>query len=223
MAAEDDMDFSGGQAAAKVATAAGDGLGTITRTAGVPLTKLFPPAKGKLTRLTSYDYKSAATAHTLAAMVPLGDVTPTLTQDVAVGGSVLYVTDLVTDSGGSDPASGDWIAVRDSAGTMRHFQVASFDKPTKAFTITVTQYYGDANGTGVPVGLPTGNKLWFFGSPTADHPNRQFITEASTRITKPMASYATTPKTYQPMIVYSSNATNAATVFEATYDNPAPV
>ena len=219
--AANDMDFTGGQAAATIAdVSAGDGLGTITRTAGVPLTKLLLPAKDKLTRLTSYDYKSAATAHTLAAMVPLGDVMPTVTQDVAVNGTVIYISDPIFDSTGNAPASGDWIAVRGGDGVLMHFQVASY--ALKAITITGTQYYGDANGTGVPVAIPTGNLVWFFGSPTADHPNRQFITEASTRLIKAVAAYSTTPKTYQPMIVYSSNATNAATVFEVTYDNPSP-
>ena len=189
MAAE--SDFEGVQSGAKVSAAAGDGYGTIARSLGVPMTKLIPPIKSKLSRLTGLEYTSGSTAHTVVAMVTLGDVTPTLTQDVAVNGTVLYISEPVYDSTAGVPASLDWVVVRDANGDARHFRVASY--AANAITITVTQYYGDANGTGVPVALPEGNKVWFLGSPTADHPNRQFPTLATTLRTK-TGILATSPK-----------------------------
>lgn len=214
MAANDNLDVDPGT---PIKTDAGGGYGNATATAGVPLTKLIPPVENCLSRLTMIDYEAAATAHSVTAMVPVDTTTPTIVSDVAINGTVFYISESVHDSTGNVPASGDWFAVRGSDGLMYHFQVASY--ATNALTITATSGYGDANGTGTPVVIPIGNRVWFFGSPTADHPKRRFYFKASTPRTL-TATLAVTARTYEPIIVHSPNDTNAALAFQIAFDNP---
>lgn len=217
VSAEDDV-----SQATTVAATAGGGIGSDTATAGVPRTKLLPPVVDCLTRLTMLDYEAAATAHPIACMIPIGDVSPSLTQDVAVNGTVFYLSEPVADSTGGAPASGDWIAVKGGDGIFYHFKVAGYVAgPPAAITITATSGYGDANGTGVPVAIPSGRRIWFFGSPTADHAKRIYTPKASAVRTW-NGSLMVTPKTFQPMIIHSANDTNALVAFHVNYDNPKP-
>lgn len=214
MAAETDNEISGDPVQAD----AGGGLGNSVNTLDIPNTKLIPGVKGALTRLTMIDYEAAGTAHLVTPMYPLGDVTPTLTADVAVNATVINISEAVHDAAGNLPASGDWIAVKGANGRLYHFHIASYS--SLAITITATNLWGDANGTGVPVALPTGNKVWFFGSPSVDHVSRSYKFKASTPRTLPVS--IATPKVNQPMIVHADNVTAAATIFQIAYDNPKP-
>lgn len=217
MAAEDDVSLS-----AVVDATAGGGIGNDTATAGTPRTKLIPPVSGRLSCLSLLDYEAAATAHDIHCMIPIGDTSPTLTADVAVNGTVFYLSEAVADSTGAAPASGDWIVVKGGDNLFYHFKVASYAAgPPAAITITATSGHGDANGTGAPVAIPAGRRVWFFGA-IADHAKRKYTSKASAVRTWGPGELMVTPKTYQPMIIYSPNDTNAALAFHINFKHLRP-
>lgn len=197
----------------------GNGFGNKTAGNDVPILRIIPPSVNALSRVTGLDYEAAGTAHTVTFMTVVSDVTPTLTQDVVLNGTVFYLSDAPHDSTGNPPAAGDWFTVRGANKKMYAFKVASYAASPPAITITTTSGIGDANGTGVPVAFPTGNNLWFHGSPTADHPDHGYLMKASTIRTLNMI-LATSPKINQPILVHSDNAAAAALTCAVSYDNP---
>lgn len=201
---------------------AGDGIGTGTIGGiGVPTVRIIPPVIHRFTRCTGISYDNAGTAHTITFMTPIGDVSPKVTADLAINGTTIPLDAVPHDGGGNVPASGDWLCVRGTDNQLYSYQVASY--AAGVITITATSGYGDANGTGLAMTIPTGNQVWFYGSPAvlADQP-RRLISKASTVNTIVMV-LATTPKVYQPILVYSDNGTAPANSIYLSGDNPKAV
>lgn len=198
---------------------AGDGVGGAMTALDVPSVRILAPVKGQYTRCTALHYMNAGTAHTITFMTPLGDDSATLTADTALNGTTFSVSIIPRDSTGNAPASADWMVVRGTDNNLYSFHIASYS--SKVITITATSTWGDANGTGVPIEFPSGNVVWFFGSPTADQ-YRRIVAPASLP-TNINGVLCTTPKVYQPILVHSNNGTAAALSFLVSGDNPKPV
>ncbi len=198
---------------ANAAESPGDGYGSLTNTAGTPTVRVCPPKIGYFTRVTSWIYDNAATAHTVTPMVPLEKCL--VSTDAAAGQAVIKFDHIPTNTAGAKIASGDWFVVKDEAGIFGSYLVSS----VSALAVTITASRGSADGSGFVNKIPAGRIIWYFGSPTTDHAKRGYTMKASVVTTMPPGNWCTTPNKHEPILVHDDNGTNAGTLTALSYAN----
>lgn len=198
-----------------VAESPGDGYGSISNTAGTPNVRVCPPKLGRFTRIHTWLYDNAATAHTVTLMVPLERVL--VSTDAESGQAVIRLNKMPIDSTGNLAAASDWIVVKDEQGIFGAYRISSIS----GLAVTIAVSIGTADGSGFTYKVPAGNVVWFFGAP-ADHAKRQYTMKASVVTSMPPAAsgWATTPNSHEPILVHDDNGTNAGTIVGVNFSNP---
>lgn len=190
---------------------AGNGDGGLTQTAATLIQTLIPPRPRAYTRITSFGYLDAGTAHTITFLRPLG-------RTVANGANAAgqAVLNLAADPGSAALiyggtvnaiATNDYIAVRESDGITRLYKVSSV--ATLAITLTAN----------LAVGTVGGESVWFFGITTDTdgrtgkaHPFlKGGAASAVKTFTDRESGVISSIGTDEPIMVNSNNATNAGT------------
>jgi hypothetical protein len=191
--------------------------GGFTATAGTVINALIPPKKNAFTVATVLRYNAGATLHTLTILKPQG--TTTLSADASAGQKVINLTaDPGTSLKGPNGtasrlanngiAGSDWLAFEAPDGTI------VFDKVSSVATLAITMT------TNIPTnGVKSGAKVWFFGVAGDSDP---FTAEAFYSLIGPASALteiadtengiASSNHQYEPLLVQSSNGSNAGTI-----------
>lgn len=185
----------------------GDGFMSKTETAGTAITRVVPARGGEWGFVTGFNYRPAATAHTLTFLTEQSRTT--VATEAAAAGATITVNGLPDAFDDAVLANTDWLVVVDEFG----YQLAYLISSVAGSVITV----------GTPAALTTkllaGSIVYLMGTP-ADHANRQFLTVASADNpfygNKDMRA-ATSSRTGSPILVHSDNATNAGNLKWLSY------
>jgi hypothetical protein len=175
-----------------------DCYGSKTETLDVIISRVVPPRKGVRSKVSSFSYKAAGTAHTLTFLtVLLEGATSTKAES---GQAVINVNTSFTDSAGGIIAANDWCSVQHEDGSWGEYMVSS----VSALAIT---FSGNLS-----TDVEEGARVCFHGAAT-DHTLRQWTMLASTEVTfngdgiRTVACQA--KRLNEPIIVISTNATAA--------------
>lgn len=196
------------------------GYGRITQTAGTVITRLIEPHPDAWTRITSVTVNTAATAHILTLLRPLGR-----TRFSADAAAAQQVVNISADPGDYPSgvrtadnaiAANDYVAYQAADGTF------VLDTVSSVATLAITL------ATNLPTGgVKEGEYFWFFGIVTDTNPNDaqahpRFNLLANTQtILGRDANLGTIPDhklldigrgTFQPLVLVVDNGTNASTI-----------
>lgn len=192
-------------------------VGRHTESAGTVITELCPHRDGMIPVLTGFSYTAAATEHSLYVCSPLGVLTTT--SYVAAGGTSMEVSNTTpgkTTAGESEVlASGDYLAFVTEHGNVETNTVSSVSNST----ITL--------GSGVTNSIPTGAKVFAFYEYTRGVHLRIPLTASVTTTLDSINVQGGIPRMRgiefatdgvgHPMLIVSTNATNAGTLNWATF------
>jgi hypothetical protein len=130
----------------------GNGDGNKTATAGTVINYLIPPNVRGFARLTTLAYKDAGTAHTLTILRPLAK-TATVGSAAAAQANIVLASNPGTSFPTADAiAGGDWLAITETDGVTRVYQVSSVTSLTQV-TLSSNLVAGTVNNSPV----------WWFG------------------------------------------------------------
>ena len=190
---------------------AGNGDGGKTATAGTAIQYLIPPDKRGVTRITTINYTTAGTAHTLTLLRPLGR-----TLCSATGAAGQAVINLVADPGSAAViyggvanaiATNDFVAIRETDGNTRVYKVLT----VAGLVITL--------GTNLVAGVNSSCDVWFFGLPADTdgrsgnpHPALAPPVSVTTTFTDRDGGVVATYGRDEPILFNSTNAAAAGTL-----------
>lgn len=181
-----------------------DCYGYLTQAIATPIVRVIPPCDDLRSCVGSFAYKPAGTAHDLTIMVTMNETL--VTSDVAAGATSIPVGATLTAFDGTAIAANDYIIVQYEDGTWVPMVVSA---GTLTLTVPATAQK-----------ILKGTKVFLMGV-AADHPNRQFRTEASTMFTFTAGDFriraATGSKKASPLLFYSGNATAAGVLHYLSY------
>lgn len=193
----------------------GNTIGRATVAFGTVINSLVPPRKGAFTRISTLRATAAGTAHVATALRPLGNTTFT-----AAGAAGQAVVNLTANPGpsGNALAANDWVAIRETDGYTRLYQVSSIS--TLAVTLTANLTAGvAAAGAGVD------SKLWMFGiaadtdprNAGAAHPGFTVPASATTTYTDNFGGVVASIAADEPILVQQNNATATGILEQVSY------
>lgn len=180
-------------------------FGKLSQTAGTAIVRTIPPMRNMFTHLAGFRYTAQGTAHVVTVMRPFGS--STLSAAAASGQAVVNITaDAQAGTGGGALAANDYVVIEKPDGTYHTGVVSSVS--TLAVTLTANVPAG---------GFSSGAVIWFFGV-AADHTDAQFngYASATTPYADRIGGVRGTTKKYEPLIIYSPNATAAGTLESAS-------
>ena len=192
----------------------GNTNGRVTVAFGTVINSLVPSRKGAFTRISTLKATAAGTAHVATALRSLGRTTFT-----GAGAASQAVVNLTANPGpsGNLLAANDWVAIRETDGITRLYQVSSIS--TLAVTLTANLTTGVA-ATGVGVD----SALWMFGVAAdtdprtgAAHPGFTVPASATTTYTDNFGGVVASIAADEPILVQSNNATATGIIEQVSY------
>lgn len=179
--------------------------GTATAAAGTVINALVPPSRNAFTRVSQVRYTAGATAHAVTALRSLGNTTASA--NAASGQAVVNVT-ANPGPAGNALAANDWLAIRHAVdGITRVYQVSSIS----SLAVTLTG--------NLAVAVTASDKIWMFGVAADTDPRTGAAhvalaagANATTTYTDDNAGVVASIGKDEPILLQSSNATNAGTI-----------
>lgn len=167
--------------------------GVTTQSANTAILRLVEPRRNSKARVTSMNYRSGSTAHTLTVMKVVATTT-------APAGAAADQTDIVLATG--SPVSGEALAASDYLAWENANGGFNFGVVSSLAGSTVTM---SAN---VPVAIPAGALVWaFYEVGRATHQVFSPAASVTTLLADAIAGVAEPPDFYQPLLIHSNNAT----------------
>lgn len=182
-----------------------DSYGSLAGTNDVEMVRVIPPRSGLRARIAGFQYLPGATAHTITVMPALAAAV--VASEAAAAQAVLSVTNIPTSPFNSGLlAAADWLCVMDENGSWGGYKIASIS----GNDITVVVSVGEAGASGFSEKIPKDGTVYFHFA-SGDHPNRQFLTVASTLFTINGENSAggSALGDNEPILIHSPNTTNA--------------
>jgi hypothetical protein len=167
--------------------------GVTTANAGTAFLRLVEPRRNSKARVTSMNYRSGSTAHTLTVMKPVGTT-------VAPEGADKDQKDILLENAspfaGEALAASDYLAWENADGGFNYDTVASLSDKT----VTLTN--------NVPVDIPPGALVWaFYEVGRSAHQVHSPAASTTTLFSDAISGVAEPNNFYQPLLIHSNNAT----------------
>lgn len=184
-----------------------DAYGSITAAGGTAFSRLVPPRADAYARVGSWLYINGATAHTITFMTCQG-ANKAVATDALSGQAVVTLNGLPVTDDGTLIAANDYITLQYEDGSWDKHIVSSLSGNSVTVTANFTQK------------VKAGTTCFFHGAP-ADHSSRQVTVPANGTLQfngeGDKVVSATGRAAGEPLIVHSSNATNAGTMHWLSY------
>ncbi len=180
-----------------------DCYGNLTATFGTELLRIIPARFGHRAGVTGFSYLPGTTAHTVTFLTVLDEAIATAAA-AAAQGVLLFDALPQNPVDGSVLEAADFFLIQHFDGSWGAYKWSS----TSGLSVTVTPVLTKnvlANG-----------RICYLGKP-ADHPNRQFLTVASTLLTISYRAASATNNS-EPMLAHSDNGTAAGQFNSLSYD-----
>jgi len=188
-----------------------NGIGRRTAAAGTKIRVLVPPSPYGYSLLAKFVYTTAATAHTMTILRPIGQTTA-----ASVAGAGVAAFTLTGDPGPATNllAAGDLVAIRETDGVTRLYVVLTYSGGTLTLTTNLT------------AGVAVGSKVWDFGveadtDPYTGAAHEVFPLAGGTVTTTREATTGLigTHLPDQPLLLSVDNIANAGSLDYATWGN----
>jgi hypothetical protein len=167
--------------------------GVSTATANTAILRLVEPRRNSKARVTSMNYRSGSTAHTLTIMKPVATTT-------APAGAAASQADIVLETASPVAAealaASDYLAWENADGGFNYGVVSSVSGNTVTLAASLT------------VAIPAGALVWaFYEVGRATHQVFSPAASVTTLLADAIAGVTEPPDFYQPLLIHSNNAT----------------
>lgn len=181
-----------------------DCYGSKTETAGTAITRVIAPRPGGKAVISSFQYSTAGTEHTITIMTTLAD--KTVSSDAAASQAVVSLNAIPVAPDGSVLAANDFLVLQYEDGTWNAHKVSSLSGLDVTLTANLSKK------------VLKGTRAFFMGAP-ADHADRQFKVAASKDMTFADAAVGvgSSSRTGEPIMIQSDNATAAGNLRHVAY------
>ena len=167
--------------------------GVTTATAATAFLRLVEPRRNSKARVTSMNYRSGSTAHTLTVMKVVATTT-------APAGAAASQTAIVLATG--SPLSTEALAASDFLAWENADGGFNFGSVSSLSVNTVTM------GANVPVAIPAGALVWaFYEVGRATHQVHSPAASTTTLFSDAISGVVEPVNFYQPLLIHSNNAT----------------